>query len=85
MFLPNFWMKLVRPRGTQLPNIVHFECSMEMTKHDIKNYLNKIYNIPVVEVRTKIFLGKFRRDLGKGYIVKEDDVKNAIITLVCMK
>lgn len=78
-------MKLVRPRGTQLPNIVHFECSMEMTKHDIKNYLNKIYNIPVVEVRTKIFLGKFRRDLGKGYIVKEDDVKNAIITLVCMK
>ncbi|CAK1580924.1 unnamed protein product [Parnassius mnemosyne] len=81
VFLPNFWMKMVRPHPKQLPNIVHFQCSMEMTKYDIKNYLEKIYNIPVVDVRTKITLGRFRKDYGQGYIVKDDDVKYAYIVL----
>ncbi|KAI5643854.1 ribosomal protein l23 domain-containing protein [Phthorimaea operculella] len=81
VFLPNFWMKLVRPPLKQLPNVVHFQCSIEMTKFDIKNYLEKIYNVPVVDVRTKIALGKFRKDVGKGYIVKDDDIKYAYVTL----
>lgn len=75
-------MKLVRPTPKQQPNIVHFQCSMEMTKHDIENYLTKIYNVPVVDVRTKIALGKFRKDPGKGYIVKDDDIKYAMVTMV---
>lgn len=82
VFLPNFWMKLVRPPPRQLPNIAHFQCSMEMTKFDIRNYLEKIYNVPVVQVRTKICLGKFRRDIGKGYVTKDDDIKFAYVTLV---
>lgn len=82
VFLPNFWMKLVRHTPKQLPNIVHFQCSMEMTKFDIKNYLEKIYNVPVVQVRTNISLGRFRRDIGKGYVVKDDDIKYAFVTLV---
>ncbi|PZC84034.1 large ribosomal subunit protein uL23m [Helicoverpa armigera] len=81
VFLPNFWMKLVRPEPKQLPNVVQFHCSMEMTKYDMKNYLEKIYNIPVVDIRTRIALGKFRRDIGKGYIVKDDDVKSAYVVL----
>ncbi|KAJ8718574.1 hypothetical protein PYW08_002811 [Mythimna loreyi] len=81
VFLPNFWMKLVRPEPKQLPNIVQFHCSMEMTKFDIKNYLEKIYNIPVVDVRTRIALGKFRRDVGKGYVIKDDDIKSAYVVL----
>lgn len=55
---------------------------MEMTKHDIKNYLEKIYNVPTVDVRTRITLGKFRKDAGKGYVVKDDDIKYAFVTLV---
>lgn len=55
---------------------------MEMTKHDIRNYLEKIYNVPVVDVRTRITLGKFKKDIVKGYITKEDDIKFAFITLV---
>ncbi|KAL0821132.1 hypothetical protein ABMA28_005753 [Loxostege sticticalis] len=81
VFLPNFWMKLVRPLPKQLPNTVSFQCSMEMTKYDIKNYLEKIYNVPVVDVRTKITMGKFRRDVGRGYVVKDDDVKYAHVVL----
>lgn len=53
-----------------------------MTKFDVRNYLEKIYNIPVVDVRTRIALGKFKRDIGKGYVIKEDDVKYAYIVLV---
>ncbi|KAG6463631.1 hypothetical protein O3G_MSEX013984, partial [Manduca sexta] len=74
-------MKLVRPLPRQLPNIVHFQCSMEMTKYDIKNYLEKIYQVPIVDVRTKITTGKFRKDVGKGYVVKDDDIKYAFVTL----
>lgn len=55
---------------------------MEMTKYDIKNYLEKIYNVNVAHVRTRIALGKTRRDLVKGYVTKEDDVKLAYVTLV---
>lgn len=75
-------MKLVRPTRSQLPNTVNFQCSMEMTKHDIRSYLEKIYNIPVVDVRTRIGLGKFKKDIGKGYVIKEDDIKYAFVTLV---
>ncbi|XP_063539945.1 large ribosomal subunit protein uL23m [Cydia strobilella] len=81
VFLPNFWMKLVKPHLKQIPNIVHFQCSMEMTKHDIKNYLEKIYDVPIADVRTKITMGKFRRDVGRGYIIKDDDIKYAYVTL----
>ncbi|CAH1370444.1 unnamed protein product [Tenebrio molitor] len=82
VFLPNFWLKLVRPTHEQPPNVVQFSCSMQMTKFDIKNYLEKIYNVKVVDVRTRIAMGKTKRVHGKGYVIKEDDIKYAYITLV---
>lgn len=82
VFLPNFWMKLVRPAHEQPPNIVQFACSMEMTKHDIRNYLTQIYEIPVIEVRTRIALGSTRRDAKLGYVTKEEDTKYAYVTMV---
>lgn len=82
MFLPNFWMKLVKPRFDQPQNVIQFSCSMEMSRFDMKNYLEKIYNVRPVHIRTWIACGKTRRDQGKGYIVKDDDVKYAFVTLV---
>ncbi|TGZ47966.1 probable 39S ribosomal protein L23, mitochondrial [Temnothorax curvispinosus] len=81
IFLPNFWMKLIMPMDKQPPNIVQFHCSMEMTKHDIKNYLEKIYNIDVVEVRTKIAMGRLTRDRLQRSVIKEDDKKLAYVVL----
>lgn len=75
-------MKLVRPTHKQPANIVQFICSMEMTKHDIKNYLEKIYDVKTVDVRTRIAMGKTRRDMGHGYVVKDDDVKYVYAVLV---
>lgn len=80
--MPNFILKLVRPTFAQRENVVTFACSMEMTQFDVKNYLEKIYGIPVKEVRTRIGLGEFKRQQGKGYIIKDDDVKYAFVTLV---
>ncbi|XP_044747778.1 probable 39S ribosomal protein L23, mitochondrial [Coccinella septempunctata] len=81
IFLPNFWMKLVKPTHQQPPNVVQFACSMEMSSTDIKNYLEKIYQIKTVHISTRIASGKTRRDPGKGYIVKDDDTKYAYVTL----
>ncbi|XP_063842032.1 large ribosomal subunit protein uL23m-like isoform X1 [Scylla paramamosain] len=54
VFLPNFFMKLVKPRDPLPANVVQFHVSMQMTKIDIKNYLEKIYNIPVEHVVTHV-------------------------------
>ena len=77
-------MKLIAPSTNQPPNVVQFSCSMEMTKYDVKNYLEKIYNIETVDVRTRIAMGKFRKAYGPSpYIVKDDDEKIAYAILVC--
>lgn len=58
---------------------------MEMTKLDIKNYLEKIYNVHPVHVHTRIALGKTYIPSGVKFVVKEDDVKIAYVTLVSIK
>lgn len=82
IFLPNFWMKLIRPPHNQPENVVTFACSMEMTKLDVQNYLEKIYKVPVVDVRTRIDMGKTYKEPGRGYVIKKDDTKIAYVTLV---
>lgn len=82
VFLPNFWLKLIQPTHNQPENVVQFACSMEMTKYDVKNYLEKIYNIPVMEVRTRIGMGNTKRDHVVGYVTKDEDTKYAYVTLV---
>ncbi|XP_008545863.1 39S ribosomal protein L23, mitochondrial [Microplitis demolitor] len=81
VFLPNFWMKLVRPQFPQADNQVEFHVSMGMTKHDIKNYLEKIYNVKTVDVRTRIKMGRFKKSLERGYIIKDEDIKIAYAIL----
>lgn len=85
VFLPNFWMKVIRPTEVQPENVVTFSCSMEMTKYDIKNYLEKIYNVPVVDIRTRIALGPTKKDQIYGYVTKADDIKVAYVTLVSFR
>ena len=51
-------MKLVKPSHTLLPNQVQFVVSSQMTKLDVKQYLEKIYNLPVIHVSTYNRMGK---------------------------
>ena len=85
VFLPNFWLKLVKPEHDQPKNIVEFHCSMEMTRFDVRNYLEKIYNVHPVYVNVRIALGKTYIPRGCKFVVKDDDVKIAYVALVSIK
>lgn len=51
-------MKLIKPDKELPPNTVLFQTSVEMTHHDVKNYLEKIYKVPIVEAKVEIKQGK---------------------------
>merc|ERR1719154_1048415 len=79
-------MKLVKPsaiygKATVPDNKVQFIVSREMSKIDIKNYLEKVYNVPVGHVNTINRLGKTKQNAFADYIVKDDDYKVAFVTL----
>lgn len=76
-------MKLVKPQHNQPKNIVEFHVSMEMTKFDIKNYLEKIYDVHPIYVNTRIALGKTHKP--EKFVVKEDDIKIAYVVLVSIR
>jgi large subunit ribosomal protein L23 len=53
-----------------------------MTKHEVKEYLTKIYQLPVEKVRTMNYHGKRMRAMGKRKIVyyKYRNFKKAVVT-----
>lgn len=82
VFLPNFWMKLVKSKDPLPPNVLEFHTPLAMTNYDIKNYLEKIYNVKVANVESTLENGKLKRAFGKvGFITKEEDYRRAIVTL----
>ncbi|OWF53167.1 39S ribosomal protein L23, mitochondrial-like [Mizuhopecten yessoensis] len=53
VLLCQFWMKLIKDKTFELPNDrVHFEVHPQMSILDVKQYLEKIYNVDVLKVRT---------------------------------
>ncbi|XP_034626174.1 39S ribosomal protein L23, mitochondrial [Trachemys scripta elegans] len=81
IFRPNFFMTLVRPGVTQPEDTVQFRISMQMTRVDVKNYLEKIYNVPVSVVRTRIQYGANNKRNHKNQKVKKPDYKVAYVQL----
>jgi len=81
IFLPDFWMIVQKPKVAIPANQIHFKVPVLMTKWDVKNYLEKIYKIPVVSVTTRVRCGDIKKAKGKQYLIKEDDYKTAIVDL----
>lgn len=52
-----------------------------MTKCDVKNYLEKIYNVPVGAVRTRIQFGSNKKRNHLNQKVKQPDYKVAYVQL----
>ncbi|XP_065318694.1 large ribosomal subunit protein uL23m-like isoform X2 [Gordionus sp. m RMFG-2023] len=74
-------MKLVKHEDYRHPpNVVKFEVHLNMSKFDIKNYLEKIYNVPVACICTRIKDGGYGQ-LYNGNPVRRPDIKFAYITL----
>uniref|UniRef100_A0A7R9Y967 Large ribosomal subunit protein uL23m n=1 Tax=Pinguiococcus pyrenoidosus TaxID=172671 RepID=A0A7R9Y967_9STRA len=61
-----------------------FKVARNMAKPDIKEYLQKIYRIPVVRVATANMTGKTRRIVdyrGKQHSIKRPDYKKAWVQI----
>mmetsp|Transcript_13961 Transcript_13961/g.29442 ORF Transcript_13961/g.29442 Transcript_13961/m.29442 type:complete len:120 (-) Transcript_13961:158-517(-) len=84
MWMPNMPMILLHASHAtaSTPAQAIFRILPRMTKHEVKEYLTKIYNLPVVQVRTQNYLGKRMRIIGKRQIVyaKRPDYKKAFVT-----
>ncbi|TYZ63434.1 hypothetical protein PybrP1_007293 [[Pythium] brassicae (nom. inval.)] len=58
-----------------------FRVEPNYTKHDIKEYLTKVYGLPVIKVNTMNYEGKFKRAFRGKHVYKEKDFKKAIVTV----
>nr|XP_033784812.1 39S ribosomal protein L23, mitochondrial [Geotrypetes seraphini] len=81
IFRTDFFLTLVRPGVPQPEDIVQFRIPMKMTKFDVQNYLQKIYNVPVAAVRTRIQYGKNNKRDYKNQRIKVPDYKVAYVQL----
>ncbi|XP_030646626.1 large ribosomal subunit protein uL23m [Chanos chanos] len=81
LFRPTFTMTLVRPGKEQPPDTVQFRIPIEMTKIDVRNYLEKIYDVPVAAVRTRIQFGSNKKRNHLNQRVKRPDYKVAYVQL----
>uniref|UniRef100_A0A3B3W1Z6 Large ribosomal subunit protein uL23m n=1 Tax=Poecilia latipinna TaxID=48699 RepID=A0A3B3W1Z6_9TELE len=81
IFRPSWFLTLVRPGKEQPPDTVQFRIPMDMTKYDVKNYLEKIYNVPVGVVRTRIQFGSNKKRNHLNQRVKKPDYKVAYVQL----
>ncbi|XP_072495593.1 large ribosomal subunit protein uL23m isoform X2 [Notamacropus eugenii] len=81
IFRTNFFIQLVRPGSAQPEDTVQFRIPMEMTRIDLKNYLQSIYNVPVAAVRTRIQHGSSKRRDHRNVRIKQPDYKVAYVQL----
>lgn len=77
-------MKLIKNEHKIPKNVVTFHVAMQMTRIDIKNYLEKIYKVPVVKVDTRIKLGQIKKSQLTGVMERKDDEKIAYVHLVLL-
>jgi len=71
-----------RNRSTpQKPLFATFRCPQKMTKWEIREYLTKIYNLPVRKVNTMNYDGARKRVIGSRGIAyyKYADFKKAVV------
>nr|XP_055171012.1 39S ribosomal protein L23, mitochondrial isoform X3 [Nyctereutes procyonoides] len=57
---------------------------MEMTRVDLRNYLERIYNVPVAAVRTRVQHGSNRKRDYRNVRMKKPDYKVAYVQLIRM-
>ncbi|CAK6449873.1 unnamed protein product [Pipistrellus nathusii] len=81
VFRTNFFVQLVRPGTAQPEDTVQFRIPMEMTRVDMKNYLERIYSVPVAAVRTRVQHGSNRKRDHRNVRVKKPDYKVAYVQL----
>jgi large subunit ribosomal protein L23 len=84
MWMPTMPVTLVSARNATAshPAFAIFRTVPKMTKHEIKEYLTKIYNLPVKSVNTMNYEGKRKRVMTshRVHYYKYKDFKKAVVT-----
>ena len=84
MWMPTMPLTMVSARNATAtePARAVFRTLPRMTKHEIKEYLTKIYGLPVKKVNTMNYEGKRKRVLSNNGIAyfKYKDFKKAVVT-----
>lgn len=70
---------MIKPPERLPANIVLFKTDVRMTDWDIKNYLEKIYKVPVAAIKSRILMGDLKS--SQSGLTKKDDYKVAHVTL----
>ena len=81
--LPEMALTLVRRVTARLPyNHFLFRASPAVTKHEVREYLEKVYDVRVARVTTSVSLGKVRRVPGKNRMFRKlPDYKRVMVRL----
>ena len=84
MWMPNMPMLMVSAKnatGSQ-PARAIFRVLPRMTKHEIKEYLTKIYGLPVRKVNTANYIGKRKLVRGSRHVIryKYKSFKKAVVS-----
>ncbi|MFH4973667.1 hypothetical protein AB6A40_000376 [Gnathostoma spinigerum] len=80
IFLPDFWMKVLETakygRRRLPPNVVKFEVDPRMSRCDVRQYLEKIYGLPVRDVHVEVVQGEIQWQTPKDERYKKAMWKN---------
>mmetsp|Transcript_14104 Transcript_14104/g.23463 ORF Transcript_14104/g.23463 Transcript_14104/m.23463 type:complete len:94 (+) Transcript_14104:226-507(+) len=81
VFFPSMYMRMVSWKPNKSPPQALLHVPPSMTKHEITEYLTKIYNVNVTSVMTANYLGKWKRFYGKRRILsyKRRNYKTALV------
>ena len=81
VWFPSMFMKLINVNRARKPAEALLHVPPAMTKTEVKEYLTKIYDIPVLRVTTTNVLGKWKRLYGKRQIIsyKRRNFKKATV------
>jgi large subunit ribosomal protein L23 len=81
--LPEMALTLVRRVTARLPyNHFLFRATPSVTKHEVREYLEKVYDVRVARVTTSVSLGKVRRVPGKNRMFRKlADYKRVMVRL----
>ncbi|XP_077177625.1 large ribosomal subunit protein uL23m [Paroedura picta] len=81
VFRTNYFLTLVRPGAIQPEDTIQFRIPMEMTRVELKDYLETIYKVPVAAIRIRIQFGSQKQRDYKNTRIKKPDYKVAYVQL----
>lgn len=83
LFLPQYWLRMVKHEKAMPKDFVKFECHWQMSSPDVKLYLEKLYQVSVLDVRIEIKRGEYmpHPKRSKALSPPLDDRKYAYVQL----